>query len=100
MPPPNTSSRSRAKWVDRLPAAQFGHPPVQYSQYMTTIAVPATTNAKRAITNQSRRESFSIFPTLKGPPQLAASPIIRYWDQSCYRNRTKADALFDGMALG
>jgi hypothetical protein len=42
---------------------------------MTTIAVPATTNAKRAITNQSRRESFSIFPTLKGPPQLAASFI-------------------------
>jgi hypothetical protein len=61
---------------------------------MTTIAVPATTNAKRAITNQSRRESFSIFPTLKGPRQLAASSIIRYWDQSCYRNRTKVDALF------
>ena len=79
MPPPNTSSRSRAKWVDRRPAAQFGHPPVQYSQYMTTIAVPATTNAKRAITNQSRRESFSIFPTFKGPASVGGllhNPVL------------------------
>jgi hypothetical protein len=35
------------------------HPPVPYSQYSTTIAVPAATNANRVITNQSRRESFS-----------------------------------------
>jgi hypothetical protein len=47
----------------------------KYSQYRTTIAVPAATNANRAVTIQSRRESFFIFPTLKAPPQLAAGFI-------------------------
>ena len=45
-------------------------PPVHYSQYRTTIAVPAVTNPKRVVIIQSRRKSFFILPNPPRPLQF------------------------------